>query len=106
MPDPSMTCSDDTRKELLGKMIRIRCVEERIAARYSEGEMRCPTHLCTGQEAVPSAVGLALREDDFVVSNHRAHGQYLAKGGDLKAMLAEIMARQRAARVGKGARCT
>lgn len=90
------------RKELLRQMLRIRCVEEAIAARYAEQEMRCPTHLCTGQEAVPAAAGLLLRNDDFVVSNHRAHGHYLAKGGDLKAMLAEIYGKATGCSRGKG----
>ena len=102
MPDRSKTSMDDTRRKLLSCMIRIRCVEETIAARYTEWEMRCPTHLCTGQEAVPSAVGLVLRKDDFVVSNHRAHGHYLAKGGDLKAMLAEIYGKTAGCSGGKG----
>jgi pyruvate dehydrogenase E1 component alpha subunit len=71
-------------------MKRIRCVEETIAARYAEQKMRCPTHLSTGQEAVAAAVGAALRRDDLAVSGHRAHAHYLAKGGDLPAMIAEI----------------
>ena len=50
----------DISKELLFQMKRIRVVEEEIARRYPEGEMRCPTHLSVGQEAVASAVGLAL----------------------------------------------
>jgi len=68
----------------------LRFVEEEIAERYSEGKMRCPTHLCIGQEVLAVAVGLALEKDDFVVSGHRAHGHYLGKGGDLKKMIAEI----------------
>ena len=94
--------SSSVRKELLRRMLRIRCVEETIAERYSEQEMRCPTHLCSGQEAVPAAVGLALRKDDFVVSNHRAHGHYLAKGGDLPGMLAEIYGKATGCSGGKG----
>jgi len=80
----------DLRRELLFQMKRIRHVEEQIAVRYPEGRMRCPTHLSTGQEAVAAAVGKALRRDDLAVSGHRAHAHYLGKGGDLKAMIAEI----------------
>src|SRR5258705_13591457 len=80
----------ERQEELLLRMKRIRHVEEQIAARYPEGRMRCPTHLSTGQEAVAAAVGKALRRDDLVVSGHRAHAHYLGKGGDLKAMVAEI----------------
>lgn len=89
--------------ELLRQMMRIRLVEEAIASRYTvDWKMRCPTHLCVGQEAVAAAVGIALRKDDLMVSTHRAHGHYLAKGGDLKAMLAEIYGKVTGCSRGKG----
>jgi len=88
--------------ELLRHMKRIRFTEETIAERYPQQEMRCPTHLCTGQEAVPAAVGLALRKSDFVVSTHRAHGHYLGKGGDLNKMIAEIYGKATGCSAGKG----
>lgn len=71
-------------------MARIRAVEEAIAARYAEGEMRCPVHLSIGQEAAAVGACAALRAGDQAVSTHRCHGHYLAKGGNLKAMLAEL----------------
>jgi pyruvate dehydrogenase E1 component alpha subunit len=80
----------DIARKLLHAMKRIRHVEETIAARYAEQKMRCPTHLSTGQEAVAAAVGAVLRRDDLAVSGHRAHAHYLAKGGSLPAMIAEI----------------
>jgi len=89
-------------KQLLFSMKRIRAAEETIAARYSEWKMRCPTHLCTGQEAVSAAVGIALRRDDFVVSTHRSHGHYLGKGGDLNKMIAEIYGKATGCSSGKG----
>lgn len=92
----------DTGRKLLYGMKRIRHVEEEISARYPEGKMRCPVHLCSGQEAVSAAAGLALRRDDFAVSGHRAHGHYLAKGGDLKRMLAEIYGKKTGCAGGKG----
>lgn len=88
--------------EILRKMKLIRAVEEAIAARYKEWKMRCPTHLCTGQEAISAAAGTALRKDDFVVSTHRAHGHYLAKGGDLNKMIAEIYGKASGCSSGKG----
>jgi TPP-dependent pyruvate/acetoin dehydrogenase alpha subunit len=88
--------------ELLRRMKRIRMVEETIAERYAQGKMRCPTHLCTGQEAVAAGVCAALRSDDFAVSSHRSHGHYLAKGGDLKRMLAEIHGKASGCSKGKG----
>ena len=81
---------EDILYQQLVSMWRIRKVEEGIAERYSEGKMRCPTHLSIGQEAVGAALGVVLERDDFVVSGHRAHAHYLGKGGDLKKMLAEI----------------
>lgn len=74
-------------------MLRIRLIEEEIAARYSEQEMRCPVHLSIGQEATAVGSCAALRRDDQIISSHRSHAHYLAKGGSLNAMLAEIYGR-------------
>jgi len=71
-------------------MLRIRMVELEIANRYPEQEMRTPVHLCVGQEATPVGVSQTLRVSDKVMSGHRSHGHYLAKGGDLGSMIAEI----------------
>lgn len=76
--------------ELYRKMLRIRLVEEAIAEHYAEGEMRCPVHLSVGQEAAAVGVCEALGVTDKVYSTHRCHAHYLAKGGDLKRMFAEI----------------
>lgn len=83
-------------------MLRIRRVEEAIAIRYAEQEMRCPMHLCIGQEAIAAGVCAAMAADDRVFSNHRAHGHYLAKGGDLNAMLAELYGRATGCCGGRG----
>lgn len=77
-------------KHLLYHMLRIRMVEEAIAAEYPKQEMRCPLHLCIGQEAIAVGVCANLNKEDIVFSTHRSHGHYLAKGGDLKAMIAEL----------------
>ena len=71
-------------------MLRIRLVEESIAKKYSEQKMRCPTHLSIGQEAIAVGVCSNLTNEDQVLSTHRAHAHYLAKGGCLNSMLAEI----------------
>jgi pyruvate dehydrogenase E1 component alpha subunit len=75
-------------------MLRIRLVEEEIAARYGQEKMRCPVHLSIGQEAVSVGVSRTLRAQDQVVSTHRCHAHYLAKGGDLVAMLGELMGKE------------
>ena len=76
--------------ELQASMLRIRLVEESIANKYSEQKMRCPTHLSIGQEAIAVGVCSNLTNEDQVLSSHRAHAHYLAKGGCLNSMLAEI----------------
>jgi pyruvate dehydrogenase E1 component alpha subunit len=83
-------------------ILRIRMVEERIAAVYGEQEMRCPVHLSIGQEAVAVGTCLALRPDDYAVSAHRSHAHYLAKGGDLDAMIAELYGKDAGCCHGKG----
>ena len=94
-----------SREELLTlyrDLLRLRLVEETIASRYSEQEMRCPVHLSVGQEA--SAVGACspLTERDVIVSTHRSHGHYLAKGGSLIAMLSEIYGKETGCCGGRG----
>lgn len=89
-------------RQLYRTMLRIRCFEETIAACYGEQEMRSPTHLYTGQEAVATGVCAALQPGDKVVGYYRGHGYYLAKGGDAKAMMAELYCKATGANRGKG----
>lgn len=97
-----MEISHSMATKLFRTMLYIRMVEEAIANRYSEWNMRCPTHLCIGQEAICVGVCAVLNQTDFVVSGHRAHGHYLAKGGDLGRMLAEIYGKASGCCGGKG----
>jgi TPP-dependent pyruvate/acetoin dehydrogenase alpha subunit len=89
-------------RRLLRDMIRIRRVEETIAERYGEQQMRCPTHLSIGQEAPAAAAGAVLKATDLAVSGHRAHAHYLAKGGNLRAMIAELYGKATGCSGGKG----
>lgn len=75
---------------LFRSMLRIRRIEEEIERRYPEDEMKTPIHLMIGQEASSVGVCAALRNEDLLYCGHRTHGNYLAKGGSLKAMLAEM----------------
>ncbi len=84
---------DQTRLGLYREMLRIRLVEEAIAERYGEQEIRCPIHLSDGQEGIAAGACAALRKTDKIVSTHRSHGHYLAKQGNLRAMLCEIYGR-------------
>ena len=83
-------------------MVRIRAFEERVAMLVEQGEIRTPCHLYIGQEAVAAGVCEALERFDTVWGNHRSHGHYLAKGGDLRAMMAEIFCRKTGCSGGRG----
>ena len=88
--------------DLYVSMRRIRRAEEMIVQLYPEQEIRCPTHLSIGQEAVAAGVCRALRPTDTAVSTHRCHAHYLAKGGDLRAMFAELYGKATGCCGGKG----
>ena len=88
--------------KLYESMVRIRMVEEAIAAHYPEQAMRCPVHLSIGQEAASAGVCAALRPDDLAMSGHRSHAHYLGKGGNLNAMIAEIYGKETGCCQGRG----
>ena len=79
-----------TLLDLYRAMVRIRMVEQSIASAYAEQQMRCPVHLSIGQEAPSAAFSIVAEPGDLAASTHRGHAHYLAKGGDLRRMLAEI----------------
>jgi len=85
-----MTEASAYLKQLYYQMLRIRRIEQAIAERYQQQEIRCPTHLCIGEEAIAVGISAHLTKRDKVFSNHRGHGHYLAKGGDLRRLLAEL----------------
>jgi pyruvate dehydrogenase E1 component alpha subunit len=97
-----MSVPTDIARQLYYQMLRIRMVEEAIADLYAQQDIRCPIHLCIGQEAVAVGVCAALAADDYVLSGHRSHGHYLAKGGNLPAMLAEFYGKATGCCQGKG----
>lgn len=102
-PEPESGAPDrDLRCTLFARMLRVRIVEETIAQRYHEQEMRCPVHLSIGQEAVAVGVCAVLETRDCILSTHRGHAHYLAKGGSLKAMIAEIYGKATGCAAGKG----
>ena len=89
-------------KKLYYDMLRIRLVEEKLADWYTSGLIKAPVHLSIGQEAVAVGVVAALSPEDKIVSTHRCHGHYLAKGGDLKKMMAEILGKATGCCHGRG----
>lgn len=96
------TADHDHLLKLYEQMVYIRLVEERIVEHYPEQEMRCPVHLSIGQEAAAVGVCAALEPSDKVFSTHRSHSHYLAKGGDLGAMMAEIYGKEGGCIGGRG----
>ncbi len=83
----------EQKKEFLRQMLRIRRFEERALAEFSKGRLFGTTHTCIGQEADCVGVLSALEPPDVVFSNHRGHGHYLARGGDMRRLAAELMGR-------------
>ena len=94
--------SDSLSTDLFRNMYRIRAVEEAIAHHYPEGKIRCPVHLSIGQESIPAVFAQSIASTDFAVSTHRGHAHYLAKGGNLNAMIAEIYGKSTGCAKGKG----
>lgn len=83
-------------------MLRIRFTEEGFVEPIATGEIRCPVHLSSGQEAAAVGVGFALKKQDYVFGSHRSHGHHLAKGGDLVGMIAEVFCRSTGCARGRG----
>lgn len=94
--------SSKTLRAMYVTMLRIRKFEEKVSDLLLKHEIICPCQLYIGQEAVAAGVCANLRKDDFVFSNHRSHGHYLAKGGDMKAMMAELYGRETGCSRGRG----
>ena len=97
-----MTTKSPISIDLYRDMLRIRLIEEAIAEKYTEQKMRCPVHLSIGQEAIAVGVCKAALHSDYLISNHRAHAHYLAKGGSLKSMIAEIYGKKDGCCGGRG----
>lgn len=87
---------------LYRSLFRIRRVEEEIARIYPTDKIKSPIHLSIGQEAVSVGVCAALNPDDVVFGTYRGHALYLAKGGDLNQMIAELYGKITGCAKGKG----
>lgn len=85
------TQSRDVALELYDFMVRLRRMQLALMEEYHPAdEMRCPIHFCVGQEAVPAALSRVISTSDYLLSHHRSHGYFLAKGGNLKELFSEI----------------
>ncbi|MSR70794.1 thiamine pyrophosphate-dependent dehydrogenase E1 component subunit alpha [Candidatus Kaiserbacteria bacterium] len=84
------------------RMLLLRVAEEELVQLYLDEKLFSMVHFYVGQEAVGVGVCSQLNPDDKVLSTHRSHGHYLAKGGDLKRMVCELLGRSNGAARGKG----
>ncbi|MFH0791987.1 MAG: thiamine pyrophosphate-dependent dehydrogenase E1 component subunit alpha [bacterium] len=88
--------------DLYKMMLKIRLAEESLVEPIIKGEIKTPCHLYSGEEAIAVGVCANLTKYDVVFGNHRSHGHYLAKGGDLNAMISEIYGKETGCCHGRG----
>jgi 2-oxoisovalerate dehydrogenase E1 component len=89
-----MTLSVDAYESLYSTMVKIRRFDEKVAELFQQGIVKGTAHSYVGQEAVAAGACANLREDDYIVSNHRGHGHTIAKGARMDRMMAELMGRE------------
>lgn len=94
--------SKEKLAEMLFKMYKIRLFEGTIKNLYFQDLITGPLHLYIGEEAVAVGACSALRKNDYVVSSHRGHGHCIAKGGNLKKMMAELLGKETGYCKGRG----
>lgn len=99
---PVTEYTPDFLLNLYRTMLHIRHAEEKLVEPILDGTVKCPVHLYSGEEAIATGVGANLKKEDYVFGNHRSHGHYLAKGGDLKKMIAEIYCKETGCSGGRG----
>lgn len=97
-----MNLSDNAKIDMYTTMLRIRRFEERIEQLVFAGALSGFVHLYIGEEAVATGVCATLSELDYITSTHRGHGHVIAKGGDIKLMMAELFGKQTGYCKGKG----
>jgi len=97
-----MEFSADFMISLYTKMLKIRLCEEKFVNPILENEIKCPVHLCSGQEAVAVGVCSNLNEEDTVFGNHRSHGHFLAKGGKVEDLVTEVFCKDSGCSGGRG----
>jgi TPP-dependent pyruvate/acetoin dehydrogenase alpha subunit len=106
MSGAAETSSQGLSREELSDAYRtmrtIRAFEDRLHVEFATGEIPGFVHLYAGEEAIAAGIICQLNEDDFIASTHRGHGHAIAKGCDVKAMMAEIYGKETGLCHGKG----
>jgi acetoin:2,6-dichlorophenolindophenol oxidoreductase subunit alpha len=97
-----MKLEKETLLDLYRTMQKIRQFESRIVDLYAKGVIPGLAHLYIGEEAVAAGACAVLRQDDYITSTHRGHGHVIAKGAELKLMMAELFGRRNGYCKGKG----
>jgi len=97
-----MDLSNDQKIDLYRKMVTIRLFEEKVQDLYARGLVPGLAHLYIGEEAVATGVCANLRKEDYITSTHRGHGHVIAKGAELKYMMAELFGKKTGYCKGKG----
>ncbi len=98
----SMNLSSSEMIQLYRKMVTIRLFEEKIVDLYARGLVPGLAHLYVGEEAVAAGVCANLHKEDYITSTHRGHGHVIAKGAELKYMMAELFGKKTGYCKGKG----
>ncbi|MFC1815640.1 thiamine pyrophosphate-dependent dehydrogenase E1 component subunit alpha [Thermodesulfobacteriota bacterium] len=83
-------------------MLRIRMCEESLVDPIHEGKIKCPVHLCSGEEAIAAGVCAAIDNADYIFGNHRSHGHFIAKGGKISELVAEVFGKKTGCSKGRG----
>jgi len=97
-----VTLSPDKMINLYSEMLRIRRFEEKVSELFAAGSIPGFVHLYIGEEAVAVGVCANLMKSDYITSTHRGHGHCIAKGADLKRMMAELFGKKTGYCKGKG----
>lgn len=97
-----MATPQQKKLTLYKDMLLIRTFEEEICPYIEDGTIKTPCHLYIGQEAIAVGVSSNLRPEDVIWGNHRSHGHYLAKGGNLDKLMAEIFCKETGCSKGRG----
>jgi pyruvate dehydrogenase E1 component alpha subunit len=102
VPTVAPRLSAEQQVEMLRQMLTIRRFDSRVLEIYREGIMRGTSHPYIGEEAIAVGACAALRNDDYITSTHRGHGHCIAKGGDIRLMMAELLGKATGYSRGKG----
>ncbi|MBW2103111.1 MAG: pyruvate dehydrogenase (acetyl-transferring) E1 component subunit alpha [Deltaproteobacteria bacterium] len=97
-----MELDAELMKDMLATMLKIRMFEEKVAELFAAGKIPGFVHLYIGEEAVATGVCAVLNDDDYITSTHRGHGHLIAKGGDVRRMMAELFGKRTGYCKGKG----